>query len=39
METARAAGVDPNQVNFISYDGGGDLLTALLDKKIAAGIL
>jgi putative tricarboxylic transport membrane protein len=37
METARAAGVDPKQVNFISYDGGGDLLTALLGKKIAAG--
>jgi putative tricarboxylic transport membrane protein len=37
METARAAGVDPKTVNFISYDGGGDLLTALLGKKIAAG--
>jgi putative tricarboxylic transport membrane protein len=37
METARAVGVDPRQVNFISYDGGGDLLTALLGKKIAAG--
>ncbi|WP_293241956.1 tripartite tricarboxylate transporter substrate-binding protein [Mycolicibacterium sp.] len=37
METARAAGVDPTKVNYISYDGGGDLLTALLGKKIAAG--
>ncbi|MBJ8342188.1 tripartite tricarboxylate transporter substrate binding protein [Antrihabitans sp. YC3-6] len=37
METARAAGVDPKAVNYISYDGGGDLLTALLGKKIAAG--
>ena len=37
METARAAGVDPRRVNFVSYDGGGDLLTALLGKKIAAG--
>lgn len=37
METARAVGVDPRKVNFISYDGGGDLLTALLGKKIAAG--
>jgi len=37
METARAVGVDPTRVNFISYDGGGDLLTALLGKKIAAG--
>ena len=37
METARAAGVDPSAVNYVSYDGGGDLLTALLGKKIAAG--
>ena len=31
----RAAGVDPTKVDYISYDGGGDLLTALLGKKIA----
>jgi putative tricarboxylic transport membrane protein len=37
METARAVGVNPKDVNFVSYDGGGDLLTALLGKKIAAG--
>ncbi len=37
METARAVGVDPKAVNYVSYDGGGDLLTALLGKKIAAG--
>ena len=37
METAKAVGVDPTKVNFISYDGGGDLLTALLGNKIAAG--
>jgi putative tricarboxylic transport membrane protein len=37
METARAVGVNPKEVNFVSYDGGGDLLTALLGKKIAAG--
>ena len=37
METARAVGVDPKTVNFVSYDGGGDLLTALLGKKISAG--
>src|SRR6478735_10849519 len=37
METARAVGVDPNAVNYVSYDGGGDLLTALLGKKITAG--
>ena len=37
METAKVVGVDPTEVNFISYDGGGDLLTALLGNKIAAG--
>ena len=37
METARAVGVDPKAVNFVSYDGGGDLLTALLGEKITAG--
>jgi putative tricarboxylic transport membrane protein len=37
METARAVGVDPKAVNFITYDGGGDLLTALLGKKVTAG--
>ncbi|MGW0162395.1 Bug family tripartite tricarboxylate transporter substrate binding protein [Mycobacterium sp. NPDC003323] len=37
METARAVGIDPRSVNFITYDGGGDLLTALLGKKIAVG--
>lgn len=35
MEMARAAGVDPKNVNFVSYDGGGDLLPALLGSKIA----
>lgn len=37
METARAVGVDPTTVNYVTYDGGGDLLTALLGKKIAVG--
>lgn len=37
METARAAGIDPRSVNYVAYDGGGDLLTALLGKKIAVG--
>lgn len=37
METARAVGVDPKRVNYITYDGGGDLLTALLGGKIAVG--
>jgi putative tricarboxylic transport membrane protein len=37
MELAKTVGVEPNTVNYISYDGGGDLMTALLGKKIAAG--
>lgn len=37
METARTVGVDPTAVNFVSYDGGGDLLTALLGNKISVG--
>jgi putative tricarboxylic transport membrane protein len=37
MELAKAVGVDPKKVNYITYDGGGDLLTALLGKKITVG--
>lgn len=37
MELAKAVGVDPRTVNFVTYDGGGDLLTALLGKKITVG--
>jgi putative tricarboxylic transport membrane protein len=37
MELAQAVGIDPRDVNFVSYDGGGDLLPALLGGKIAFG--
>jgi len=37
MATAQAVGVNPTDVNYITYDGGGDLLTALLGKKVAIG--
>jgi putative tricarboxylic transport membrane protein len=37
MQLAQAVGIDPKEVNFISYDGGGDLLPALLGGKIAFG--
>jgi putative tricarboxylic transport membrane protein len=37
MELANKSGLDPRKVNFISYDGGGDLLAALLGSKIAFG--
>ncbi|YAL83676.1 Bug family tripartite tricarboxylate transporter substrate binding protein [Dermacoccaceae bacterium W4C1] len=35
MELAKASGLDPKRVNFVSYDGGGDLLPALLGSKVA----
>ena len=34
MQLAQAVGVEPKQVRFVSYDGGGDLLPALLGGKI-----
>ena len=36
MLTAQAVGVSPKDVNFVSYDGGGELLAALLGSKIKA---
>ncbi len=35
MQLAQTVGIDPKQVNFISYDGGGDLLPAILGGKVA----
>ncbi|WP_091649799.1 Bug family tripartite tricarboxylate transporter substrate binding protein [Micromonospora pallida] len=37
MQLARAVGIDPRQVNFVSYDGGGELLPAVLGGKVAFG--
>ncbi|MBA3780435.1 MAG: tripartite tricarboxylate transporter substrate binding protein [Nocardioides sp.] len=34
MQFAQAVGVEPKDVRFVSYDGGGDLLPALLGDKI-----
>jgi putative tricarboxylic transport membrane protein len=34
MQLADAVGIDPKKVNFVSYDGGGDLLPAILGKKL-----
>ena len=34
MQLAQAVGVDPTQVNFVTYDGGGDLLPAILGNKL-----
>lgn len=34
MQLAGAVGIDPTKVNFVSYDGGGDLLPAILGNKV-----
>ena len=38
MFTAKAGGVDPKQVNHVSFEGGGELLTSVLGGQIAAGV-
>ena len=35
MQFANAVGIDAKKVNFISYDGGGELLPAILGNKLA----
>ena len=35
---AQAAGMDPREVNYIAYSGGGESLSALLGNQVAAGI-
>ena len=35
---AQAGDVDPKQINYIAYSGGGESLAALLGGKVAAGI-
>ncbi|MFD2080394.1 putative tricarboxylic transport membrane protein [Actinopolymorpha cephalotaxi] len=37
MQLAKAVGIDPKKVNYVTYDGGGELLPALLGDKIAFG--
>jgi putative tricarboxylic transport membrane protein len=37
MQLAQAVGIQPTEVNFVSYDGGGDLLPAILGGKVAFG--
>lgn len=37
MLLAKAAGPAPRDVNYVSYDGGGELMTALLGSKVAFG--
>jgi putative tricarboxylic transport membrane protein len=38
MLIAQAAGIDPKQVNFVSYDGGGELLAAVLGGQVKFGV-
>jgi putative tricarboxylic transport membrane protein len=38
MLIAKEAGIDPKQVNFVSYDGGGELLAAVLGGQVAFGV-
>src|SRR3954451_7639046 len=37
MQLARAVGIDPRQVRYVPFDGGGPLTSALLGKKIKVG--
>jgi putative tricarboxylic transport membrane protein len=37
MQLAAELGIDPNDVNYVSYDGGGPLTSALLGDKIGVG--
>ena len=37
MQLADEIGIDPNDVNYVSYDGGGPLTSALLGEKIDVG--
>jgi putative tricarboxylic transport membrane protein len=38
MQLADEVGIEPKDVNYISYDGGGPLTTALLGEKIDVGM-
>jgi putative tricarboxylic transport membrane protein len=37
MQLAKTVGIGPKQANSIAYDGGGDLLPAVLVGKVAFG--
>jgi putative tricarboxylic transport membrane protein len=38
MLIAKTAGIDPKQVNFVSFDGGGELLSAVLGGQVDFGV-
>jgi putative tricarboxylic transport membrane protein len=37
MQLAQAVGINPKDVNYVAYDGGGELLPAVLGGKVAFG--
>jgi putative tricarboxylic transport membrane protein len=38
MLMAKAVGMDPKTVNYVAYDGGGELLAGLLGSKVAFAV-
>ena len=38
MLMAKAAGIAPKEVNYIPFDGGGELLASILGNKVAFGV-
>ncbi|GAA1315027.1 Bug family tripartite tricarboxylate transporter substrate binding protein [Saccharothrix xinjiangensis] len=38
MLVAKAVGLDPRTVNYVSFDGGGELLASVLGGKVAFGV-
>ncbi|MFJ4877722.1 Bug family tripartite tricarboxylate transporter substrate binding protein [Streptomyces sp. NPDC088745] len=38
MLMARAAGIKPKDVNYVPFDGGGELLASILGDKVAFGV-
>ncbi|GAB2933779.1 Bug family tripartite tricarboxylate transporter substrate binding protein [Streptomyces heilongjiangensis] len=38
MLMARAAGIAPRDVNYVPFDGGGELLASILGNKVAFGV-
>jgi putative tricarboxylic transport membrane protein len=38
MLIAQAIGLAPREVNYVAYDGGGELLAAILGSKVAFGV-
>lgn len=37
-QLARAAGVDPRQINYVAYSGGGEAASAIMGSQVKAGV-